>query len=50
MTHDDFRNIVQPLNYKADGRAHQRILIKLAYALSQELNKKERLKKSGEVE
>jgi len=45
MARDDFHNVIQPLNYKADGRAHQRILIQLAYFLSRELNKKEKLKK-----
>jgi len=35
--------IVEPLNYKADGRAYQQLLIQLAYFLSVEVNKKERL-------
>ena len=44
MTRDDFRDVIQPLCPRADGRAHQRLLTRLAYLLSAEVNKKQRLK------
>lgn len=44
MARDDFRNVIQPLCPRADGRACRRILIKLAYVLSDQINREQRLK------
>ena len=48
MARDDFRDVIQPLNLKADGRARQRILIHLAYVLSGEIRRRERKLKKGD--
>jgi len=45
----DFHDVIQPLCLRADGRARQRILIKLAYILAAQINEKQRLKKTVET-